>query len=84
MPDRIDNELIYEVLKRIQADVAEMKATQADHSRQFIRVREDINSLRGDVHGLHSDDLRRERMQEKLDLRLDRIESRLNLGDPHN
>jgi hypothetical protein len=38
----VDNELIYEVLKRMQADLAEVKATQADHSRQFTRVREDI------------------------------------------
>lgn len=84
MPEKVDNELIYETLKRIQTDLAEVKATQADHSRQFIRVREDINSLRGDVHGLHSDDLRRERMQEKLEMRLERIEARLNLSDPHN
>lgn len=82
MPEAVTNELIYEVLKKVQTDLAEVKATQADHSRQFIRVREDINSLRGDVHGLHSDDLRRERMQEKLDLRLQRIEKRLNLNDP--
>jgi hypothetical protein len=55
---------MFEVLRKVQADVADMKGVQADHSRQFIRVREDINSLRGDIHGLHSDDLRRERMQE--------------------
>ena len=84
MPETVNNELIYEVLKRIQADLTEVKAAQADHSRQFIRVREDINSLRGDIHGLHSDDLRRERMQEKMDVRLERIETRLNLSDPQH
>ena len=81
MPESITNELLYEVLKRVQSDLAEVKAMQGDHSRQFIRVREDINSLRGDIHGLHSDDLRRERMQEKMDVRLERIENRLNLND---
>lgn len=84
MPEVVTNELLYEVMKQLQADVAEVKAAQADHSRQFIRVRKDINGLRGDIHGLHSDDLRRERMQEKLDVRLERIESRLNLNDPQH
>lgn len=77
MPDGVTNELLYEILKQIQGAVAEMKATLADHTRQFIRVREDINSLRGD-------DLRRETMQAQIDARLERIESRLNLNDaPH-
>ncbi len=84
MPENVSNELIYEILKRVQSDVAEIKATQADHSRQFIRVREDVNSLRGDIHGLHSDDLRHERMQEKMDVRLERIEARLSLADPQH
>jgi hypothetical protein len=30
-------------------------------------VRADINGLRADIHGLHSDELRREKMQEKSD-----------------
>lgn len=74
MPEAITNELLYEVLKTLQAGQAEIKATLADHSRQFIRVREDINNLRGD-------DLRRETLQAQMDVRLERIESRLNLKD---
>ena len=70
----ITNELIYEVLKQLQCDIAEVKATLADHTRQFIRVREDINNLRGD-------DLRRETLQAQMDHRLERIEKRLNLSD---
>jgi hypothetical protein len=54
--------------------LSEVKATLADHSRQFIRVREDINDLRGD-------DLRRESLQAQMDVRLQRIENRLNLTD---
>jgi hypothetical protein len=49
---QITNELIYEILKQLQTGLAEIKTTLADHTRQLIRVREDINSLR-------SDDLRR-------------------------
>jgi hypothetical protein len=74
MSQNVTNELIYDVLKQLQADVAEVKATLADHTRQFIRVREDINTLRGD-------DLRRESLQAQMDVRLQRIETRLNLTD---
>lgn len=58
----------------MQAEVAQVKVTQADHSRQFIRVRDDINNLRGD-------DLRLESWQAQMDSRLQRIEARLNLSD---
>jgi len=74
MSQNVTNELIYDVLKQLQAEVAEVKATLADHTRQFIRVREDINTLRGD-------DLRRESLQAQMDVRLQRIETRLNLTD---
>jgi hypothetical protein len=74
MSQNVTNELIYDVLKQVQADVAEVKGTLADHTRQFIRVREDINNLRGD-------DLRRESLQTQMDVRLQRIEKRLNLSD---
>ena len=74
MSQNVTNELIYDVLKQVQADVAEVKGTLADHTRQFIRVREDINNLRGD-------DLRRESLQTQMDVRLQRIEKRLNLSE---
>ena len=50
----ISNELIYDVLKQIQESLAEIKTTQLDHFRQLIRVREDINSLRGGPISLNS------------------------------
>lgn len=74
MPEVFSNELIYEVLKQLQGGQAEMKATLADVVRQLIRVREDVNNLRGD-------DLRRETLQAQMDMRLQRIEARLNLSD---
>lgn len=73
----ITNELIYEVLKQLQTSVSDIKATQADHTRQLIKIREDINGLRGD-------DLRRESMQAQIDTRLDRIETRLNLNETNH
>jgi len=77
MPENVTNELIYEVLKKLQAGQAEMKATLADVVAQLIRVREDINNVR-------SDDLRRERVQAQMDVRLERIEARLNLQGPEH
>ncbi|MBJ7532972.1 hypothetical protein JDN40_02430 [Rhodomicrobium vannielii ATCC 17100] len=71
---QISNDLIYEILKQLQSGQAEIKSTLADHTRQLIRIREDINTLRGD-------DLRRESAQAQMDVRLERIESRLNLND---
>jgi hypothetical protein len=67
-------QLMYEVLKKIQDGQARIIDTQADHTRQLLRIREDINNLR-------SDDLRRETVQVQMDLRLERIETRLNLHD---
>jgi septal ring factor EnvC (AmiA/AmiB activator) len=77
----ITNELMYEILKAIQKELAEVKAAQADHTRQLLRIREDINGLREDINNLRKDDLRIETMQTNMDARLERIERRLNLAD---
>jgi hypothetical protein len=74
MADTVTNELMYEILKKLQDGQARIIETLADQSRQFIQVRQDINNLRGD-------DLRRETLQAQIDMRLDRIETRLNLHD---
>jgi hypothetical protein len=74
MTEKVTLELMYEVLKKLQDGQARIIDTQADHTRQLIQVRQDIHSVR-------SDDLRREGMQAQMDMRLDRIEARLNLHD---
>lgn len=66
MPE-ISLELMYEVLKQIQADVALIKKTVTDHTRLVVRM--------------HEDDLRLESMQVETQLRLDRIETRLGLPE---
>jgi hypothetical protein len=71
---QITKELMYEMLQQLQAGQAELKAGLLHQRDQFIRVREDINSSRGD-------DLRRETLQAQMDARLQRIEARLNLTD---
>jgi hypothetical protein len=70
----ISNELLYEVLKQLQAGQAQIKAQLDDHGHQLIRLRED-------VHGLRGDDLRRETLQVQTNMRLERIENRLDLRD---
>jgi hypothetical protein len=74
MAETVTNELLYEILKQLQSGQAEIKAVLADHTRQLLRIREDINNLR-------SDDLRREAMQAQMDVRLERIETRINIHD---
>ncbi len=74
MAENVTNELIFEVLKQIQDRLAKIELSLADHTRQFIRIREELNGLRGD-------DIRREIQQARMDQRLERIENRLNLSD---
>lgn len=75
MTQAIDNQLIFEVLKKIQADVSVIKADLADVKAMQLRMREDFNRFEGDL-------LRFERIEAGTQLRLDRIEIRLNLTDP--
>jgi hypothetical protein len=71
---QISNELLYDVLKKVQSDLTAVKQTLADHTHHLLRLREDVNNLR-------VDDLRRENLQAQMDVRLERIEARLNLSD---
>jgi len=70
----ITNELLYEVLKAVRADVAAMKTDLADVKATQLRMREDFHRFEGDL-------LRIERMEASTQLRLDRIEIRLGLQD---
>jgi len=74
MTQTVTNELLYQVLKKVQADVAFMKAELSDVKAMQLRTREDINRFAGDF-------LRVERMEAETQVRLDRIEQRLNLSD---
>lgn len=61
------NELIFEVLKAVQGEIAEMHKMQAEHSQQFIGVRDQIHDVQGQIHSLHGD--------------VDRVKRRLDLVD---
>lgn len=70
----VTNELMYEVLKKIQDDVAGMKTDLADVKNVQLRMREDFHNFQGDL-------LRLERLIAGVDLRLQRVERRLELTD---
>ena len=70
----ITNELMFEVLKAMQHRLDGIDRHLKDLVHGQIRLREEVNGLRGD-------DLRRETLQTQMDNRLERIEVRLNLND---
>ena len=85
MAEAITNELIYEVLKKIQADVAHIKTRVDDHDQQFVAMREQIHgmhrSLQTQIHDLQGDTLRNDKQLIAVSHRLDPIEHRLELTD---
>ena len=76
MPEKVDNQLIYELLKKIQQSISRMDAKLDDHSRQFIALREQLHTMDGNA-------LRQERLIATLETRIERIETRLELHDPN-
>ena len=69
----ISGELIYEMLKRIQADVSTLKDGQRDLRNDQISLRNQMHSMQGDINNLrgsiaHIED-RLERIENRLDLR---------------
>ncbi|HEY6328259.1 MAG TPA: hypothetical protein VI756_02905 [Blastocatellia bacterium] len=68
MTQTVTNELMLELLKKIQADVAHMRGS---YDEQLIAIREQIHNLQGDLL----------RLDRNVMHRLDRIERRLDLAD---
>jgi len=85
MAEAITNELMYEVLKKIQADVSHIKARVDDHDQQFISMREQMHGmhrgLQTQIHDLQGDTLRIEKGQTSILHDIDRIKRRLELAD---
>jgi archaellum component FlaC len=72
MSENVTNELMYELLKQIQGDVSHLKTAVHELKQGQIRIRNDIHELKGDV-------LRLEQSNAGIEIRLDRIEKRLDL-----
>ncbi|MBP2549387.1 putative nucleic acid-binding Zn-ribbon protein [Neorhizobium galegae] len=70
----ISNDLMYELLKRMHADIADVKLGQREIKAEVNAMRGAIVALHQDIHNLHTTLARHE-------LRLDRIENRLELRE---
>jgi len=70
----ITSELMYELLKRIHADMSHLREDNRGLRQDFISLRDHMHVMQGDVNNLHTT------MAQVL-VRLDRIEDRLELRE---
>ncbi|TDK36650.1 hypothetical protein E2F50_06905 [Rhizobium deserti] len=70
----ITNELMYELMKRMHGELANLRDGQNDLRQDFISLRNHMHVMQGDVNNL------RTTMAQVL-IRLDRIENRLELRE---
>jgi archaellum component FlaC len=84
MPESVSNELLYEVLKNVQAglteiksDIRDIKARQTSQDNKLGLIHSELAALHIDLAGLSG-------RMDKLENRMERVEIRLNLNDtPH-
>ncbi len=65
-------DLMLDILKRIQLDVASIKREQESHSVRLLALEAHLGAVMTSLHGIHAD-------LSSLNLRVDRIEQRLEL-----
>jgi len=70
----VTNELMYELLKRMHADISDVKLTQRELKSEMNAMRGTMISMQQDVHNIYGVLARHEN-------RLDRIENRLELRE---
>ncbi|CAN7639200.1 hypothetical protein LJR030_001790 [Rhizobium sp. LjRoot30] len=70
----VTNELMYELLKRIQADVSDVKLTQRELKSEMNAMRGTMISMQQDIHNIYG-------VLARHESRLDRIENRLELRE---
>ena len=70
----VTNELMYELLKRIQSDVSFLKEGQRELKSEIAAVRGTVISISQDVHNIYG-------ILARHDERLERIENRLELRE---
>ena len=68
------NELMLEILKKIQSDISDVKKGQFDLKEAILGTRDDIHGVRGDIR-------RQERAIASLEHDMERIKIRLDLVD---
>jgi hypothetical protein len=70
----ISSELVYELLKRVHADIADLKFGQRG-------LKEEMNAMRGTMVSMHHDIHNIYGVLDRHDQRLERIENRLELRE---
>ena len=71
---QVTNELIYEVLKKMQDDIASIKLEIREMRGEMHSIRMHIHAVENDVNNLYA-------LYGKLDQRLERVERRLDLAE---
>ena len=74
MPDRVTNELLHEILKAVQGDVALLRDDMAN-------VKSRLTSVDTRLGLVHTDMAHQSERLDRLEGRLGRVETRLNLTD---
>lgn len=67
----VTNELIFEILKKMQSDVSSLNAQMGEVRQELVSTRLSSMSMQNDIYGILG----------RLDNRLDRIERRLELRE---
>ena len=70
----VTSELMFELLKRVHADIADVKLGQRELRSEMNAIRGTLVSVQQDIHNIHTTLARHE-------TRLDRIENRLELRE---
>jgi peptidoglycan hydrolase CwlO-like protein len=73
--------IMLDILRKMQADQSELKKDNREIKESLSRLKRQAHSLRGDVQDLRGDFLRQGQTLTGLDIRVERIEMRLDLRD---
>ena len=79
MPDTVTNELIFETLKKVQDNVADIRNGQTDMRRDMRAMKDEMASMRTIMGEFLKSDARRESDYVHLAARIERIERHLDL-----
>ena len=77
----VTNELMYELLKKIQADISSLKDGHRDFRQDVLSLRNQFHLLQGEFHLMQGDFNAVRTTIGHIDTRLDRIETRLELRE---
>ena len=70
----VSAELVYEMLKRMQADISNLKENGRELRQDVISIRGQLHTMQGDINSFRAS-------IGHIEMRLDRIENRLDLRE---